>query len=187
MSVPSIDHWYYFLALDNDFGTLARYVEPCSTNLKTYSLEIARLLMTATQECDVILKQICVNIGHPAVSNEQAYRNVLPTTIPSITTLKILLPRFRLEYTPFENWQSNQTPPWWTANNKVKHNRNSQFLEAKLENVMFAISALYVANLYLYRDHKRIAILEPSPTYFIPALRSAGAKMQAMIRYKVPD
>jgi hypothetical protein len=52
-------HWNYLLALDDDLGTLARYIEFAPGNFECYSLELARVLMAAAAECDVIAKQLC--------------------------------------------------------------------------------------------------------------------------------
>jgi len=40
-------HWNYFFAIEDDLATLSRYVEFHEDNFTTYSIEIARILMTA--------------------------------------------------------------------------------------------------------------------------------------------
>ncbi|MFN3640683.1 MAG: hypothetical protein ACK4UK_07170 [Flavobacterium sp.] len=50
-------HWNYFLAIENDFEKMTRYVELSESNDKTFSIEFARIIMAATQEVDVILKK----------------------------------------------------------------------------------------------------------------------------------
>ena len=43
-------HWRYFLSIDEDFGTLSRFIEPCQKNLNAYYyiLIVTVLLFVAT-------------------------------------------------------------------------------------------------------------------------------------------
>jgi hypothetical protein len=43
-------HWNYPLVIETDVNRLSRYVEFCGDNFKTYSVELARLLMTSAAE-----------------------------------------------------------------------------------------------------------------------------------------
>jgi DNA-binding phage protein len=45
---------------------------------------------------------------------------------------------------PFDGW-SNTTPPlsWYDAYNQVKHNRNTEFMRANLDNVRHAIAGQF--------------------------------------------
>ena len=54
--------------------------------------------------------------------------------------------------------------PWLVeAYNKVKHNRTEHYSKATLKNVLEALAALFVANLYLvYLEHKNM-----NPTFYI--------------------
>jgi len=179
-------HWKYILALDEDFGRLSRFIEPCQENFNSYSLEIARILMAATQECDVILKELCSISGHSECKNEQNYRECLNNLYPSIAGIKISCPRFQLEFVPFSNWASDLTPAWWSANNKVKHHRNQHYAQACLRNVMESISGLLVANIFLLKDAENKIWLSPEPKYFKPELECRSRRTVMHSRYTVP-
>lgn len=179
-------HWRYFLSIDEDFGKLSRFIEPCQDNLKTYSLEMARVLMAATQECDVVLRILCDRSGNSSCENEQGYRNYLLTCFPHISTVKVSCPQFKLDFTPFSSWQNNKTPAWWTGNNKVKHQRQSHYTEANLKNVMDAISGLLVSNIYLLKDEENKIWLSPEPKYFKPDLNSRTHRTMMLSQYDVP-
>ena len=183
----NIEHWHYFLALDSDFATLSRYVTPASNNLNTYSLEIARMLMAATQECDVVLKQLCETFGETSASNEQAYRTFLSSKIPSFTGLKINLPQYNLDSNPFGSWNANQTPKWWTANNKVKHQRHTHFFDASLRNLIDAMSGLMLSVLYLYRHETETGRLHPTSVNFFPELRVEGGRLHKVPMWGLPS
>ena len=144
----SLVHWNYFLSIEKDVLELSRFIEFSGSNLNTYSTEIARILMSATQECDVLLKQVCLN-SH---SNEQGYRADIPQQHPLFCDQKVLLPRYDLSFTPFTEWKQGKTPSWWTANNKVKHERHNKFEMASLENMLNSVSALLLSNIYYYHN-----------------------------------
>jgi hypothetical protein len=179
-------HWKYFLALDEDFGQLSRFIEPCRENLDSYSLEMARMLMAATQECDVVLKELCRISGNSDCKNEHEYREYLNDLFPSISGIKISCPYFQLEFIPFSSWESNSTPNWWSANNKVKHHRNQHYSQACLKNVMEAISGLLVLDIFLLKDAKNNILLDPDPKYFKPELASCDKFCIMHSEYIVP-
>jgi hypothetical protein len=55
----SFIHWNYFIALENDLAQASRYIEFDKKNFKTYSIEMAHLLLASASEVDVIAKGIC--------------------------------------------------------------------------------------------------------------------------------
>ncbi|MCU0426717.1 MAG: hypothetical protein MUF71_13935 [Candidatus Kapabacteria bacterium] len=159
------NHWNYFLALEADFGVLSRYVEISQQNYPTYSIEIAKLLMAATQECDVLLKQL----SGLTSGNEQDYRTALLLSMPNITKIGIKHIASGIEVRPYSSWSSSPatTPTWWTANNKVKHERHNKFGQANIENLLGAFFGLYVANLIFHKDDLDKLVI---PKYFEPII-----------------
>ena len=182
----NIDHWHYFTALDSDFATLSRYVAPTQSNMDTHSLEIARMLMATTQECDVVLKQLCDKHGNTSASNEQAYRNFLSSEIPHFAALSVALPKHNLKSNPFESWNANQTPKWWTANNKVKHERHTHFRDASLRNLIDSLSGLMVAVVHLYRSEGEEGRLHPVSVNFAPNLVVSSGRLNKVPMWVFP-
>src|SRR6266705_161362 len=131
--VPSVSlpHWNYFLAIEDDISRIGRYIELTQANFTAYSIETARLLMAATQEIDVLLKQLCTVKGDSA-KEEKGYRVSVPQVYPRIPKAEVQVSPYGLNFTPFESWQMGLTPTWWTANNKVKHERHTNFSEASV-------------------------------------------------------
>ena len=185
--MDSSKHWEYFLSIEKDLEKLIRYIEPCEENMETFSIELARMLITSTQECDVILKIICAELGNSSVNNEQDYRVYLNANLSSLSEVKILFPKYNLVFKPFESWSSNLTPEWWTGNNKVKHERCDHFEKANLKNTLNSIAALFLLNLYLHRDSKNKVLLRPNSKILKPELSSAGAHHMADIKYNLPN
>ena len=158
-------HWNYFLALDGDLARLARYVEFHSKNFDCFSVEIARVLLAAAAEVDVVAKQLC-EILRPGCGADgiNAYRDVIVAGLPDVANFEIQIPRYGLQLVPWDEWKvPNGVPLWWTANNKVKHERHTHFDHATLKHALNAVGALFVLLLYLYRDKATQGQLVPAP------------------------
>lgn len=138
-------HWNYFLSIEDDVLELSRWIELVEKNYKTYSIELARLLMTSCSEVDVIAKLLCRDFFEsPRAETIGAYQTVLCEQVPGIASAQIRVPRFGLVLSPFERWQEPDRPPlWWTANNKVKHHRSEHFDQATLKNTLNAVAGLF--------------------------------------------
>lgn len=149
-------HWNHFLALQEDFGTCARYVEPSTDNDETFSIEFARLLMAATQEIDVVLKMLCALLDATSnASKINPYEKVIQRHLPELKDATICVPRYGRVLKPWQDWSIDSPPAWWTANNKVKHKRNEHFRRANLGNTLLALSALLSVILYYHRHERR--------------------------------
>lgn len=140
-------HWNFFFAVEDDLASLSRYVEFHEDNFRTYSIEIARILMTAVQEVDVVLKSICAHYGGNG-TNIRDYHDLILPRYPNLRDARVTLMHYSLARTPFAIWSEETAPPWWTANNKVKHARDKEFARASLENAIDAVGALLIVNMY---------------------------------------
>jgi hypothetical protein len=160
-------HYNYFLAIESDTEKLSRYVEFTNDNFKTYSIEIAHLLLATASEVDVVAKILCKKIDPTAQAEKiSEYRKILKPAYPKIQEIKVLITRYGLKLEPWSNWKGNKTPDWWISYNKVKHERNKHFEQANLKNALNAVAGLFVLLLFLYRDDAVNGTLVPSPTLF---------------------
>jgi hypothetical protein len=159
-------HWNYLLAIENDLENLSRYIEFDAKNFACFSIEIARILLTSGAEVDVVCKQLCkkLNASSKADSIHQ-YRDEIIQAFPQISDFNICMDRYGIILKPWEKWQNTKDDPlWWTAYNKIKHERMSEYARANLENVLNAISGLFVVTLYFYKDEaSSIGGLSPIP------------------------
>lgn len=160
-------HWEYYNALEEDVQRLTRFIHFAEANLNTYSIELARLLMASTQEIDVLFKQICAKHGDSSTT-EPGYRAFFSKgDYAKICDIKTVCYRYNLRFTPFAEWKT-KTPRWWTANNKIKHQRGTDFQQASLGNVLTSLSALLIANIYfvnetgdISKEHFSLTLLRP--------------------------
>jgi len=158
-------HWNFLIALDADIGQLSRYVEFDLRNFDCFSLEIVRLLLAAGSEVDVVAKQLCKAIATTSkADNINLYRDEICKQYPQIPNFQVISPRFSLTFQPWEEWgKKNGVPFWWTAYNKVKHERQAYYDRANLNNALNAIAGLLVLVLFLYHQDAIEGNLIPSP------------------------
>lgn len=161
-------HWNYFFCFEEDIANLSRWIEFSQENESVYSIELARLLMTATAECDVVAKALCRAIDpRSRASSINAYQAQLLSQYPQLSEAEIAIPRFGKTLHPWDNWRTPDTPPgWWSANNRIKHHRAEHFRDANLKNVLNAVAGLMVLLVLLYGRER--ASLYPGPTVFEP-------------------
>ena len=160
-------HWNYFLAFDTDAEKLSRYIEFTKNNFKAYSIEMVRLLLSASSEVDVVAKLLCNKLSpEEKPDNMDDYRNILDEKLP-IKEMKIKIPRYGLELIPWANWKDDINPLWWKGYNSVKHYRDKNFQRANLENTLNSISGLYCLLLYYYKDEAQNGNLFPIPNMFL--------------------
>ncbi len=165
---PVLAHWNYLLALEQDLERLSRFVEFDAKNFNCFSIEIARILLAAGAEVDVVCKQlsVCLNPSSKA-STIGAYRAEIMAAFPCIPNFVMLMPRFGLELKPWDEWRKTEGVPfWWTAYNKAKHHRDSEYERANLKNALNAVAGLFIPVLYLYKPQAEGGTLLPSPSLF---------------------
>ena len=160
-------HWNYFLTLEEDLGRMSRFIDFSENNFNCYSIEMARLLMLACSEIDVVAKQLCKKVDRNVkAENINQYREILKPVFTNIPEFEVIIRRHGLSLTPWVKWKEDQNPLWWSSNNKVKHERNNHFPEANLKNTLNAIAGLYVIVLYMYAEEAKEGLLTPPPTQF---------------------
>ncbi|MEB5967369.1 hypothetical protein [Comamonas testosteroni] len=161
-------HLNYFSCLEDDLVQVSRWIEFSSDNELVYSIELARLLMTASAEVDVVAKALCTEIDESQnASSINKYQSVLLKAIPTLPHAKVEMPRFGMQFQPWSNWASPGVPPdWWQGNNKVKHHRAEHFRSANLKNVLNAVAALLV--LLLLFHSKDGPYFPQRPRLFVP-------------------
>jgi len=166
---PSLLHWNYFLALEEDIERLSRYVNFSKKNFKVYSIEIAHIYLAASSEVDVVAKLLSKKIDpNSDADNIKKYRGIIDPTIPSLKNEIVSLPRYGLELNPWFNWNDNKSPDWWDDYNNVKHHREKYFKRANLKNVLNAMAGLFLVILHYYKGMPGCDRFEPPPSIFIP-------------------
>ena len=158
-------HWNYLLSIENDLEEVSRFVEFHEDNFQCFSIEILRLLMAAAAEVDVVCKQICKIIDPKSKAGSiNKYQEEIVKEYTSIPGFKVIMPRYGLILQPWQNWgvQKRNPPLWWTAYNKIKHQRHTHYNRGNLENALNAVAGLFVMVIYLYSEKARLGELYPA-------------------------
>lgn len=151
-SETSLLHWNYFLALEHDLEKVSRFIEFAHPNYQVYSIELAHILLSASSEIDVIMKQICAYLSpSDDANNINDYRRIIKSNLPDLVNESIFIERYSLNCVPWENWNTETNPNWWRSYNNVKHHRDQHFQEANLQNTINAVGALLVTGIYYHK------------------------------------
>ena len=164
-------YWNYFLELEEQLISTKRFVDFDKANNKTFSIEYLKLLQASCSEIDVVAKIMAESINPEfrkfENKNIQKWGYEILTEFPMLTSVEVC---FNNDYTliPWANWgyekyndtkgrtrykllKGCETPSWWTAYNKVKHERTSvydsgqtNYVRANLDNLVAAMSALFI-------------------------------------------
>jgi hypothetical protein len=171
-------HWNYFLALEEDLERLARFVD-LSANDATFSLEIARLFLSACAEIDVVMKQLAKRYDATSqAASINVYFPVVSTGLPRFKRFVAEIPRHKVTLRPWDSWDASNPPFWWQDHNKVKHHRHEHFASANLKNCLNSVAALYCATLHLYADQAEAGSLATVPRLFVAGQEhAAGTRM----------
>ncbi|MBN1538051.1 MAG: hypothetical protein JW908_15045 [Anaerolineales bacterium] len=147
----SLLHWNYFIALSDDLEDVSRYIEFCEKNFSTYSIELTHLLLSASSEVDVVIKELCKFINPRKVENIDEYKAIIVPAIPEFPSEEVFIPRYSITLNPWKNWLGATNPLWWRCYNHVKHERDKKYPEANLNNVLNAMGGLLITNFYFYK------------------------------------
>lgn len=144
--------WQYYLSLEQDFLKTLRFVELDKDNYNTYSIEFSKLLLLIGAEFESASKELIDSVEPSLKVGDIAdIKGGLLKHFPKICNNEVRVPKYKLSILPFENWDNGMKLKWWDSYNSLKHNRIGNFKEAKLESVLYAIGALLVVLVYLYR------------------------------------
>jgi hypothetical protein len=176
------EHWRYFLALEQDVERTTRFVEPHVSNYKTFSIEFARLIISACSEIDVVAKVLCESIAPTAPArNMDEYRAVIHKQYPHIHEAIVEVRRFGLSMEPWKEWGDGKNPGWWKDHQLVKHQRHKHFAQADLEHCIVSAAGLFSLALYMCGPERMLI----EPAIFFDMGVPAG--MGRSCRYPLPD
>ncbi len=162
---------------------LFRYVEPSPANEQTHSHKIRELLILACTELEAcwrgVLRDNCLVTAPTRLSTQQFITLSKPL---GLTEWLVALANYP-EYTsisPFEGWseaEPTKSLPWYDAYNGTKHDRESNFGDASLANLLRAMAALHVQLSAQWGPHIFDRLFEAIPSPFRlerQPIRSAG-------------
>ena len=171
-------HWNHFLALEEDLIQISRFID-FSGNSDTYSIEIAKLYLSACSEIDVVMKMLCKKvIGNKKIEGINKYYNPITGQFKEFVNFEVTIPKHNLIYQPWKDWTSNSSPSWWSDYNKVKHQRDTNYEKSNLNNLINSMSGLFVSVLYLYKKQaEKDGIFDNQKLFRVSKKYQAGSRM----------
>ncbi len=145
-----------FVLIQNDLKKLFEYIEPDDNNFLTYSYRIHELFIRTCIEIEANFKAILKeNIYSPKDKSAKIRKentwNIFDFNKIEIThhlsSYKVLVPIWNGNHSvfqPFKEWKDKTSLSWYTAYNRSKHNRQSEFSQANFNNLINAITGLLI-------------------------------------------
>lgn len=149
------EHFNFYLENENQFLSTERYVYICQKCKSTYSFVYANLLMNICSDFESLIRAYFDREDDDPIEIDEI--------ITLISSDEKLVPLFS-ETCQFRNSDYGVLYPlkvvtnrktnkhsfkWWSAYNSVKHNKAKKIFHANQENILNAMSALYILNRYI--------------------------------------
>ena len=155
-------YWSQYILLEKEFVATHHYLSLDSGNDNAFSQAYAKLILELGSEIDVVLKQYC-QLLVPEFRGEKMrqYREFIKANKPEFIDQIVVEKATDRLIKPWEAWnQDSGKPSWWTAYNKVKHDRTSTgeidgvtqeyYKFANQKYIRFALAGLYQILVYTY-------------------------------------
>ena len=135
-------------------------------NGETYSIEFENILLLTCSEFENVAKCICRHAGIKLAKKPTIYqlKEKIIDKYPGVND--VIIETFNNTLTPLKYWGKNTCQTideengktvetrdskeieWWTDYNNIKHNRETNFCKANLNNCIYSMAALYVLLLF---------------------------------------
>ena len=157
-------YWAHYVSIEKEFIQTLSYVSLSDENYSTYSEAYSKLILQIGSEVDIVLKLYCQQLDDAFNGSRIVdYKDLINEREPGFCTQVVEVRPANTTVQPWINWDvsgENTSPYWWTAYNKIKHNRtdvgtiDSETKEyykfANLKNVLLALAGLYQILTYIY-------------------------------------
>lgn len=172
MVVPNL-YWPVYKNLEKEFLQLSDYIHFCDEQMKVYSMHIADLIVRCSIEIEALSKELYNLLGgNMAPVDKQGNKRDLYFDTDCLDLLEQKWHLGKKEITVsattfyFTEEKNKRLTPLYKANKRgtsgskwkqayqaVKHDRRNSLKKANIENLLHAMGALYILNLY-YKDER---------------------------------
>ncbi|OYZ21763.1 MAG: hypothetical protein B7Y39_08655 [Bdellovibrio sp. 28-41-41] len=154
--------YHGYKLIEDDLLSICEFIEPTDANKETYSHRIYELFLRVCTEFESHAKERLIHYGYPkALSTPNDLKindyktlytdnNFLGDRLSAEIGLKFWSPSM-IYITPFQDWINGNRLSWYQAYNDVKHNRDTNFKDASLWNLIRAYAGL---SLILFQSHR---------------------------------
>lgn len=172
MPIPNL-YWPVYKNLEKEFLKLADHIHFSDDQLGTYSMFIADLIVRCSVEIEALSKELYCMLGgnmSPTDSQGNARDIYFDTDCLDLLEQRWIISKKQIvvsainfyftdeknkTLTPLHKAHKRGTSgsKWKQAYQAVKHDRRNSLKKASIENLLHALGALYILNLY-YRDER---------------------------------
>lgn len=172
MPTPNL-YWPVYKNLEKEFLKLADYIHFSDDQLETYSMFIADLIVRCSVEIEALSKELyCMLGGNMSPTDPGGNKRDLYFDTDCLALLEknwflskkqIAVSAINFYFTDEKNRilaplhkshkRGTSGSKWKQAYQAVKHDRRNSLKKASIENLLHALGALYILNLY-YRDER---------------------------------
>ncbi len=182
----------------DDLDSIFKVIAPHKKQSSVYGHAIRNVIMLACTELDSRMQHILIN-NSIKPSGKYFQMTDYYKLKDSLRLDEYSLSFYRygdLEvYSPFSTWEKNKELFWYKAYNKVKHNREDKYIDAKLYNAINAVMALCIIAIaqYGYRNDLwnerigKIIKVEKEPIWDLKDFYLARSDKRDYIHFSFPD
>lgn len=166
--------WSNYMQIEKELIDTFKYVDLSIDNYKTYSTKFLKIFLQIGSEIDICFKEYLKLISPNSSANKiNEYKNELSNLDLNFFNEETIIKPIDFLIKPWNNLANNDSVEWWTAYNKVKHQRNDMitidginqlsYKFANLENVITSMSGLYILLMNIYAKIKNNYEESPVP------------------------
>jgi hypothetical protein len=154
-------HWRHYLALERELLEISQYIEICQENFCVHSVKFSHLLMASASEFETVGGLFCKKKAVEG-TGINSILDALENIGSNFKQTEVEIPLHQLKLKPLEDCGLKTPPAWWTANNKVKHHRDTDFKLANLGNVLMSMCGLLIMLGKYYHEEKMTELNDTS-------------------------
>lgn len=134
---------------EREFLEITDYVALRKSNYQTCSENLVRSLLTTCELFESAMKTMYDFANKRPSFPDYAEKLDGDTLFDRSCRITVERGHELIELAPFSEMAKEKAPEWWSAHNKVKHDRMQEFPQGNLESTLNALAALYFVNLIL--------------------------------------
>jgi hypothetical protein len=144
-----------YRAITSDLLKLCEYVDPCQANALAFSHRTFELFLRTCTELENLWKYVLRDNNHPGPEPKwdiYSYQEVERSYGQALSNKEVIFVYWKPDpvryWKPFDDWltrgRGQIVLPWYKSYNQVKHDRDANFHEASLENLITSVAALHI-------------------------------------------
>lgn len=135
--------------IQSSLDDLFNFIEPVKLNLSTYGHKIRELIILACTEVEYLLLKVLTENGYEEKGRYNTHDYICCRDVLKLNQYEVSLVQYSNlgVFTPFKDWVKDSPTgsiAWYAAYNQVKHNRSDNIVNANLEHLLDAVSAIHI-------------------------------------------